>query len=206
MAYILAGMSTPGANSLVPASIPPFNASGVLPPYVGPDPAQIGGLAPYETTLTELVTRFATSPERKQILRGFMAHRQKLLGLGINGVQWLDGSFVEDLETSKQRSPRDIDVVTFFVRPPNLAAMQVWESFIASNEDVFRPQVAKSTYRTDPYYVDVSFGPLHVIEQTAYWSGLFSHQRETGLWKGLLKVWLDQQRDDANALQLLNAV
>lgn len=199
-------MSTPGANPLLPASIPPFTGSGVLPPYVGPDPAQVGGQAPYETTLTEMVSRFGTSADRKAILNGFLAHRQKLLGLGINGVQWLDGSFVEDVETTKQRSPKDIDVVTFFVRPPNLVTPPAWASFVAANEDVFKPSVAKTAYRTDPYYVDVSFGPLFVIEQASYWSGLFSHQRETGLWKGLLKVWLDAQRDDANALQLLNSV
>jgi len=199
-------MSTPGTNPLVPASIPPFTGSGVLPPYIGPDPTQVGGVAPYETTLTELVTRFATSPERKQILLGFMTHRERLLRLGINGVQWLDGSFVEDVETTKQRSPRDIDVVTFFVRPPNFAALQIWENFIASNEDVFKPAVAKAVYQTDPYYVDVSFGPLHVIEQASYWAGLFSHQRETGLWKGVLKVWFDPQRDDTNALQRLNTL
>lgn len=199
-------MSAPATNPLIPASIPPYNGSGILPPYVGPDPAQIAGVAPYETTLTELVTRFATSPERREILRGFLTHRQRLLALGINGVQWLDGSFVEDVETTKQRSPQDIDVVTFFVRPPNLATKPIWDDFIAANLEVFRAQEAKPVYRTDPYYVDVSFGPLHVIEQVSYWYGLFSHQRDTGMWKGLLKVWLDPQRDDANALQLLNTL
>ena len=36
-----------------------------------------------------------------------------------------------------------------------------------------------------------------------YWYGLFSHQRETFLWKGLLRIEL--MSDDEQALELLNA-
>ncbi len=199
-------MSTPGLNPLVPAAIPPYTGSGVLPPYVGADPAQLAGVSPYETTLSELVVRFGTSQERKEILRGYLAHRQALMRFGINGVQWLDGSFVENIEMTQGRSPNDIDVVTFFVRPPNLRDPVAWAAFLAANEGIFKPPLAKAQFRTDPYYVDVSFGPLHVIEQASYWSGLFSHQRVTSLWKGLVKVWLDPQRDDTNALLLLNTM
>ena len=199
-------MSAPGLNPLVPSAIPPFTGSGVLPPYVGPDPAQIAGVSPYETTLSELVTRFGTSPERREILRGYLAHRRMLLGYGINGVQWLDGSFVEDVESTQSRSPNDVDVVTFFARPPNLADQNSWAAFLGANQTVFMPPLAKAHFKTDPYFVDVSFGPLFVIDQAAYWSGLFSHQRVTSLWKGLVKVWLDPQRDDVNALQLLGTI
>jgi hypothetical protein len=173
---------------------------------VGINPAVPAGRAPYDTTLSEVVRRFATSVERKAILRGFLAHRQKLLNLGILGMQWMDGSFVEDVEQTQTRSPRDIDVVTFFVRPNNSGESIEWENFIQSNMDVFDPSIAKLTYRTDPYYVDAFFGPLYVIDQTAYWYGLFSHQRDTGLWKGILQVPLSPQSDDENALQLLNGV
>jgi hypothetical protein len=153
-----------------------------------------------------LIVRFGTSRERKDILRGFLAHRQALLGLGIYGVQWLDGSFVENIEFTQGRSPNDIDVVTFFVRPPNLVDQRKYEAFVASNMAVFSPFAAKAQFKTDPYFVDVSLGPLFVIDQATYWSGLFSHQRVTSLRKGLVKVWLDPQRDDANALQLLDEV
>jgi len=177
-----------------------------LPPFVGADPAQIAGVSPYETTLSELVMRFGTSPERRDILRGYLAHRQLLIGYGINGVQWLDGSFVENVEATQGRSPNDIDIVTFFARPPALADQSAWDAFWAANEGIFKPQLAKVQFRTDPYFVDVSFGPLYVIDYATYFSGLFSHQRITSLWKGLVKVWLDPQRDDANALQLLGTM
>jgi hypothetical protein len=199
-------MSTLGVNPLVPAAIPPFTESGVLPPYVGADPAQIAGVSPYETTLSELVVRFGTSQERREILRGYLAHRQALIGCGINGVQWLDGSLVENVELLQGRSPNDIDVVTFFARPSNLVDQIAWGAFLVTNEGIFKPPLAKAQFKTDPYFVDVSFGPLFVIDQATYWSGLLSHQRVTRLWKGLVKVWLDPQRDDANALQLLDAM
>lgn len=198
-------MSTTGANPLIPAAIPPFTGSGVLPPFVGADPAQIAGVSPYETTLSELVVRLGTSQDRKDILRGFLAHRQALLQHGINGIQWLDGSFVEDAESIYGRNPKDIDIVTFFARPPALVDHQVWQNFLGANQSIFQPSIAKVQFKTDPYFVDISFGPLHVIDQATYWYGLFSHQRLTSLWKGLLKVWLDPRRDDANALQILNA-
>ncbi len=135
-----------------------------------------------------------------------MAHRQLLIGHGINGVQWLDGSFVENVEFTQSRSPNDIDVVTFFARPQNLADPHAWAAFVGANQGLFFPPAAKAQFKTDPYFVDISFGPLYVIDQATYWAGLFSHQRATGLWKGLVKVWLDSQRDDSNALQLLGAL
>ncbi len=50
--------------------IPDFNASMVLPPMVGDDPAVRATMSPFKATLFELVERFATSPERIGILRG----------------------------------------------------------------------------------------------------------------------------------------
>jgi hypothetical protein len=199
-------MSTPFTNPLVPSAIPPFNQSGVLPPYVGSDPTQQAGVSPYEATLTELVLRFGTSAQRRDILDGFLNHRSALIGLGIHGLQWLDGSFVESVETDQQRSPNDIDVVTFFIRPAHLIQLADWQAFLQANPTIFVPPLAKTQFRTDPYFVDVTFGPLHVIEQTAYWSSLFSHQRVTGLWKGMIKVGLDPQRDDANARRVLGTL
>lgn len=199
-------MSTPFANPLAPANIPAFTQSGVLPPYIGGDPSQQAGVSPYETTLSELVVRFGTSPQRREILKGYMSHRNVLIGFGIYGFQWLDGSFIEDVEGTQQRSPNDIDVVTFFARPGTLSQLHDWQAFVQSNLSVFQPLMAKSQFKTDPYFVDVSLGPVRVIEQATYWSGLFSHQRETRLWKGMIKVWLDPQRDDANARRLLESM
>jgi hypothetical protein len=42
-----------------------------------------------------------------------------------------------------------------------------------------------------------------VVDDTRYWLGLFSHQRDTLLWKGILKVAMADDNDGA-ALTLLN--
>jgi hypothetical protein len=195
-----------GANP-VPAvvPIPPLTPSGVLPPYLGTDPAVRGAMSPYRVTLTELVQRFAHTAERRTILAGFLAHRAILIGFGVTGIQWLDGSFLEDIERVASRS--DIDVVSFFVRPPAYQRNHVaWDAFWRGHMAVFNSQMAKTTYHTDAYFVDVEFGAGPVIQQTAYWFGLFSHKRATGLWKGMLEVQLDSQQDDATATQLLSTM
>jgi hypothetical protein len=95
--------------------IPAYTIDGVLPPYVGP--AGPGGAAedmsPYVMTAIEVAATFATTDERKAILRGWLRHRAALRAVGFDrGFQWLDGSFVEN------KNPRDLDVVTFLYRPP----------------------------------------------------------------------------------------
>jgi hypothetical protein len=63
----------------------------------------------------DLVTRFATTPERQAIIAGLLAYRHALHATGlVRGFQWLDGSFAEHVEVIEQRPPNDIDVVTFY--------------------------------------------------------------------------------------------
>ncbi|WP_052200929.1 hypothetical protein [Terriglobus sp. TAA 43] len=197
-----------GTNPLPAAgneeTIPPFTSSGVLPPYIGGNPTIPANMSPYRVTLLEVVQRFSHSSERRTILAGFLAHRAHLIGIGITGVQWLDGSFLEDIENTEERSPGDIDVVSFIVRPPAYQAdNDAWNTFWMGHSTAFDPEQAKVSYQTDAYFVDVMWGPAYVIKQTAYWFGLFSHKRSTGLWKGMLEVVLDSQQDDAAASQLL---
>lgn len=189
-------------------TIPPFTTSGVLPPYIGADPTVQANMSPYRISLVELVQRFAHSPERRVILTGYLAHRAYLIGLGVTGIQWLDGSFLEDVENLESRSPGDIDVISFIVRPPAYqnANHAAWNAYWMGHLPVFDAQQAKVSYRTDAYFVDVAFGPGFVIKQTAYWFGLFSHKRATGLWKGMLEVPLDSQQDDTAASQLLTTI
>ena len=186
--------------------LPAFTQSGVLPPYVGSDPTQPGGRSPYSASLTQLVTRLGTSPQRRGILRGDLDHRAGLIAAALVGFQWLDGSFAEDIEATQGRPPNDIDVVTFFARPSNLTHQNEWSAFVQANSSLLLPSNAKAHFKTDPYFVDIGFGPTYVIEQTAYWLSLFSHQRTTGIWKGMIQVGLDAQQDDANARQLLGNI
>ena len=64
-------------------------------------------------------------------MAGFLDFRALLHSLGINtGFQWLDGSFMENVELLEQRAPKDIDVVTlsyqggFDPTPDNVALLE----------------------------------------------------------------------------------
>ena len=93
--------------------IPPWTSRGVLPSIDPGDPTG-GDRSPYPASLLDVVMRFSTSPERRTILQGLLDYRAALHRMGlVSGFQWLDGSFLENIELLESRSPRDIDVVTF---------------------------------------------------------------------------------------------
>lgn len=182
--------------------IPPFGPSGVLPPYVGTSPADRAQNSPYPVAMTEIVNRFATSAQRVAILNGLLDYRAALGGLGIaQGFQWIDGSFVEDCETIRQRPPGDVDIVTFAYRPAHAHDDQSWGALFGANIPLFDPDQTKATFKCDAYYVDLLKFPHFVVADTAYFNGLFSHQRDTAQWKGMLRVML--QSDDDAARRLL---
>ncbi|HEY0622550.1 DUF6932 family protein [Sphingomonas sp.] len=185
--------------------IPDFGLGNVLPPFMGNDVVGAEQLprSPYIATMSELVDRFATSPERAAILRGLKAYRDALREAGFeSGHQWIDGSFVEACEVVKGRPPGDVDVVSVLHRPTHHAGEDAWTAFIAAYaHTLLNSQHCKATYHCDSYFIDLDIPARLVTEQTAYWFGLFSHQRDTFRWKGL--VQLDLQCDDEAAMQLL---
>ena len=106
--------------------IPQFDGiTNVIPPCQF-DPRNPSDLTPYICTFEEVCQRFATAPERIEILRGCLAFRQELVRRGVNGFQWLDGSFVEDIEAQEGRSPQDIDVVTVSVLSTRAGESSLW--------------------------------------------------------------------------------
>lgn len=183
--------------------IPAFNQSGFLPPFLtGSDPTHTASVAPYKTTLANLVKHFSTSAERKAILHGFMEYRKNLKLLGVvNGFQWIDGSFVEDVEKNRGRPPSDIDIVTFANRPSTHKEIAEWVALVNGRTDLFLPNESKLKYKCDAYFVDFELPPTVIVNRTKYWFGLFSHQRESFLWKGMLEINLAE--DETEALLLL---
>lgn len=184
--------------------IPNRNHSGVLPPFLpGTSPEMPGAMAPYKASLLDVAQRFATSGQRIAALKGLVAYRDALRTAGIvNGFQWIDGSFVEDCERNRGRPPKDIDLITFSVRPANIGNNEQWREFIGSRPDLFDPEESKKSYSCDAYFVDLAVHPVYLVSQTRYWFGLFSHQRDTFLWKGMLEVALAQ--DDSEVKGFLN--
>jgi hypothetical protein len=185
------------------ASIPDWSIAGVLPPFIGSSPAMPDSMAPFPATMVQIVEKFGKSPERIQILLGLLDFRQALDKAGlVQGFQWLDGSFFEDVEKLESRSPNDIDIITIFRRPASCFNDNEWEIFVQANRDLFLPIMNKKSFRCDTYWIDLNIPSESIVEQTKYWYGLFSHRRN-GLWKGMLKIPLSVGSDDAHARALL---
>jgi hypothetical protein len=178
--------------------IPNFNQSGVLPPYLpGSDPgAGPAFISPYETDMVELVTRFGTTPERQDLIRGLLKMRKQLLAVGVvSGFQWLDGSFSEEIEITEGRSPKDIDVVTYAEIPTEINR----SILISSCSYLFDPEEAKKSFGCHAFFVDMNLSSEMIHAHTCYWLSLFSHKRETNLWKGMLRVDLLSNDEEAIA-------
>jgi len=185
--------------------IPALNHSGVLPPFLpNLGPTASAAMAPYQTSLSELVMRFANTPARIEIMHGLLNYRKLLLDAGIiNGFQWIDGSYVENCEHHRNRPPSDIDIVTFAERPAKFCDDALWNTFVKNNIlNLFNRDTIKRQYHCDAFYEDLGLPSKVIVSRASYWFGLFSHQRITYLWKGLLFISL--QADDQVALAILN--
>ncbi len=174
--------------------IPEFDHNLVLPPHLG-DPVDRSQLSPYPCTTLDLCQRLGTTPERKQILGRFLDFRERLRSEGLDrGFHWLDGSFLEDVETRDGRAPRDLDVVTVFWGYDGAFLAGLAGSF----PEFGSPHLAKANFQLDHYPFDAGFDPSFTLELTRYWILLFSHNR-MGVWKGMLRIELDTPAEDAAA-------
>lgn len=156
--------------------------------------------SPYLVKATEVVERFALNPERCVILDGLLRYRAELRELGFfHGFQWLDGSFVEDIEGRENRPPRDIDLVTFAHAPAGRDKANV-RQLLAARPDLFVQERCKMNFHCDTNIVNLSAQPEWLVTQTRYWYGLYSHRRGDALWKGLLELPMDSNDDEARAM------
>jgi hypothetical protein len=183
-------------------TIPAWNNAGVLPPIRPAAPGSSPDRSPYAVDLVELVDHFSStsSPERVAILGGFLNFRAALHKAGIvRGFQWLDGSFLEQVELLERRPPRDMDVVTFFHLPDG----RDQKSLVQGNPGLFDPKALKSTHTMDAYFF-VLGDPTEAghVKRISYWYSLWSHRRDW-LWKGFVQVDLDPAQDGA-AREILN--
>ncbi|MCB9598366.1 MAG: hypothetical protein H6719_36970 [Sandaracinaceae bacterium] len=181
--------------------IPDWNAQGVIPPIAPGEPRNSGRRAPYLASLRQVVDRYGTTPERRKILRGLIDYRRALAAAGLpDGFQWLNGSFMEDVEASRARPPADIDVVSFV--PLGNGANQ--QNLLTNHPDVFDPDRAKAKFHVDAYFrsLDDALSDRSV-RAIAYWYSMWAHRRDDQLWKGFVEVAMSDI-DDAEAGQRLN--
>lgn len=180
-------------------NIPDFDHNDVIPPHTG-NPIALNN-SPYRCTSLELCEKFSTSPQRIELLKGLLEFRAQLTKLDvIVGFQYLDGSFLENIEVSEGRPPNDVDIVTFF-RDIDIPRQQVLMKIFPEFVDV---KQCKAKYKLDHYPVDYGYHPDTTVESVKYWLQLFSHNRK-GVWKGMLRLELNTTDIDEEALTLLNS-
>jgi hypothetical protein len=95
-------------------------------------------------------------------------------------------------------------MVTFFSRPNNVTAQNDWALFFKQHLSLFDRNQTKHLFKCDAFFIDLSLGPYSVVNLTRYWFGLFSHQRVSAVWKGMLEIHLNGAPDD-KAIQLLDS-
>ena len=173
-------------------AIPAWNSAGVLPPIRPNAPGSSPDRSPYVVDLAVLFDRFTTSPERMAILDGLLRFRADLHAAGItSGFQWLDGSFLEQVEALEGRPPRDMDVVTFFDLPQGLDQ----RSLAQRHGTLFDQKHVKATYTMDAYFVVLGEPTVHWhVKSIAYWYSMWSHRRNQA-WKGYLQIDLNPAHD-----------
>lgn len=165
-------------------SIPTWNALGLLPP-MDPGVPTSPQRSPYPVSLKDFVMRFATTGERRAILDGFLKYRAMLHQHGVTeGFQWLDGSFLEEIEVLEKRAPRDLDVVSF-----------IHGSLSEDADEYVQHDAAKQRFRVDSYFVEFDqIPPREIAQWSAYWYSMWSHRRNQA-WKGFLQVELSPVED-----------
>lgn len=179
--------------------IPAWNMEGVLPPVWPGEDGVSPNRSPYSSNLTEIIDTFGTSPERLAILSGLLDFRQALHALGIyEGFQWLDGSFMEDVENHQGRSPNDIDVVTYFQLP----ASETQQTLYRKAPRVFDAASVKLSYKVDAYYGVLGDALVEYnVRMISYWYSMWSHNRKQ-TWKGFVRIDLDPTQDPQARLVL----
>lgn len=186
-----------------PVAIPNWNLQGVLPPINPMSPTSVDR-SPYSVTLTDLVLHFGSSAPRHSILSGLLAFRSALHSSGLTqGFQWVDGSFLENIEMIENRDPADVDVVTFF----HLPAGQSQQGLFNAHPRLFNRTDTKADHHVDAFFVQLNGGvPEPLVGQSTYWYSLWSHRRN-GQWKGYLQIDLSPTDDaiaETNLSKMMN--
>lgn len=183
-------------------ALPSWNSLGLIPPIDEQQPAS-AERSPYTVSLTDFVLRFGQTQPRGVVLDGFLKYRAALHAAGlVSGFQWVDGSFLENVEILETRAPNDIDVVTFFDLPAGKSQMDIQQQF----PDLFPTtrgahQKLKDTYCVDAYYEHLGKAPSRLVRQSSYWYSMWSHRRNQA-WKGYVQIDL-APTDDALAIAQL---
>jgi hypothetical protein len=182
--------------------IPDWTSKAVIPmvrPVRPEEQALPENRSPFEATMTQVVERFALTPERGRLIHNLIEYRKALYAAGItDGFQWINGSFVEDVETrprpGKAPTPDDIDIVTFY----HLPGQQTPETI-----ELFSASATSQRFDIDGYGIQLGLNLTAVdVESITYWYGMWSLRKEDHEPKGFVRVPLDPH-NDRDALRAL---
>lgn len=171
-----------------------WNIQGVIPPIAIGEEGHSPKRSPYPISIIEFIHNFAFSTERIEILFGFLEYREAIYSSGIEtGFQWVNGSFVENVESIADRAPNDIDAVTFSNFYHTIPDYPDWAQ---RNIHLFNNPIVKNQYKVDSYWVDMDLGFNETsIRKCTYWYSMWSHQRDTDMWKGFFVIPLSPSED-----------
>lgn len=173
--------------------IPKWNNAGVLPPIWPGEQGHSYKRSPYHVSISDVINSFAFSQSRREILKGFLNYRNALYQGGIlQGFQWINGSFIENVEILENRAPNDLDVVTFFHLPHGMNQKEMFQK----HSYLFMTDRIKQQFKVDGY-ICLLGEPMDTrhVQYISYWYSMWSHRRN-GLWKGFLQVGLSQNEDE----------
>ncbi|MEO7717519.1 MAG: hypothetical protein ABIY70_15070 [Capsulimonas sp.] len=152
--------------------LPKFDSLGNLPERIYP--------CNKEMIHAFLVAPFPSSLERQAIYDGFCLLHSTVESLGVNAIQWIDGSFttrkLDPADLSVELEPGDVDIVTFIDYNTLNALLPIDQQRIANLLNAHEGTKAK--YRTHTFLVAAcGYGhPYYNIfeRQRAYFRDIFS--------------------------------
>ena len=175
-------------------TIPDWDIQGVIPPVRPNQEENSPDRSPYLTSVYEMCKKFGNTSDRRKILRGFVKLRTELRSAGLTkGFQWVNGSFIENVETEQNRSPNDVDVVTFM----SFGNKELQEKLITDHPYLFNPK-SRQNFHVDHYFINTDKQlDSKQARKIAYWYSMWSHRRGDNSWKGFVEVFLDTDDKDA---------
>ncbi len=185
-------------SEIIVSQIPAWRLTGLLP-AVDPKNPTARRRSPYRASLLDTVAKFGRTPNRRKLLQGLLEYRERLHAAGLTrGFQWVDGSFVEDVEQTEGRPPGDIDVITFIHVTDDQQEMDVLEQY----PDLFEPNTIRKIHGLHAYHVVMNPAKIdELVDDLTYWYSLWSHTRD-GVWKGYVRIDLAEGEDHAARSEL----
>lgn len=176
--------------------IPEWDITGCLPIAI-----ERIAFSPYQMTSIEFVQHFNKTKERAKLLKDWLKYRHEIASNIYYGFEWVNGSFVENVEKTRKSPPNDIDVVDFVIFKKELSPQEYKTIKRRYHVDAFlvsllsQEKLAEMTNEKLFAWYDTN------IKRIAQWNLEWGHTHD-GNSKGFIKINFNQD-DDEHALKLL---